>query len=246
MAGRLATLIQGAAVKFTVFSKDDLVVSHITADSRPEAERILASNVRDKWADAGVRIGHSLVNSEYIAEILGSLGDVSYPEYDGGFVFIHSQTGKPELEYVETPPETRDDFDCVACRGVPEDECDCTYSDDPTFEDCPCHGESRCIACKGTGNNLALRWTIYRMPVEADTRYESRLASIAKYVDRTLAEMKADLQSSNPMLVAQVICDIASHESWENFDSEPLKLSYAEVKERYRAFDHKTPRKIGA
>ena len=50
-------------------------------------------------------------------EEVGHIGDVSWVEYDGGPVFV-DRTGKydPELEYVETPPETREGFDDPEAR----------------------------------------------------------------------------------------------------------------------------------
>lgn len=204
-----------------------------------------------------------LKENPYIREVLGGLGDVNCPDYDGGFVFIQDQTGEPELEYVQTPcDDSARDWDCPGCRGSGSLMC--------TEEGCPCEGdgygdEATCVKCRGDGVNPELRWTVYRVCVEhlkevrkddhmylVPFRYEDSwphplsayeewftkdLASVASFAGTKEEELRADLVSFNPMTRAYAMETLAGYFGWHEFDSDPLLLSHREIQERYEDFD---------
>lgn len=187
-----------------------------------------------------------LATSPYIKQVLGTFGDVNAPDYDGGFVFIHAQTDRPEFEYVETPSE--DSYDCPVCSGMGSADCTLVPYDHPASREwacdhedtCPAQGEWTCIACKGSGVNAALRWTVYRGLVERLDwpNWRSVAETMGQDVGEYLRVMDEDA-SPDPMALMRAIEDAAGHYGWHELDSEPLSLSHAEITERYAGFDPK-------
>jgi hypothetical protein len=178
-----------------------------------------------------------LAESPFIKRIVGTFGDVNAPDYDGGFVFVHSQGDTLDWEYVEVPGE---DWDCPKCWGNPLLECGnegCRYEDE-----CPGAGEATCVFCKGTGKNPKLRWLVYSGLVEEPDWADYK--AVASYTGQDEADYAAvwvdpprPLTNGEIMARMRVIEDVASYHSWYEFDQEPLSLTYAEITARYEGFD---------
>lgn len=172
-----------------------------------------------------------LADSPFIKKVLGRVGDIGCPDYDGGFVFIHSQTDGPEIEWVEAP---NCDWDCRACSGTGWlDECCKEF--DLCYECNQEENAARCLACRGTGFNPSLRWTVYRALVERPDWID--LDDVSRSSGIEAETLKALLDSREPMALAQVFMMVGGHYGWYELDSEPLQLTKAEIEERYEDFD---------
>jgi hypothetical protein len=177
-----------------------------------------------------------LISSPYIKKFLGRVGDIGCPDFDGGFVFIHSQTDAPEIEWVEAPSES---WECALCwgSGAVEECCD----DLACYECNLRENQALCLACKGSGLNPHLRWRVFRACVEQpscvdenDIKRIKRIAITMGIAWQTLQDL---LTSKEPMALASAMMMVAEYYSWENFDSDPLVLTFSEINERYEGFE---------
>lgn len=135
--------------------------------------------------------------------VLGSVGDVNPLDYGGGIVFIHAQTGKPEIEWTEgldglarqvdadDPRKIKKIALTVYRVPVPDDVVD--YYD---------WADWKSIANQYEGPN--------------GTR-----------LTRKAMEIRG--QSNDPMQRAHIVIDLAQYEGWHNLDSEPAHIEYGEL-----------------
>jgi len=141
--------------------------------------------------------------TKYGFEIVGTVGDVNFPEYGGGEVYKlpapspfatrglpANQRGEFMLEYVE-PPEDNVDFD------------------DP-----------------------GARWAIYRVVLDKGLP-DGSLKSVAKTVGQKPSEIKNAFESNDPNDRAWAYECWAATYGWDSFDDAPLVLDKSSVEDRY-------------
>jgi hypothetical protein len=79
------------------------------------------------------------------------------------------------------------------------------------------------------------RWTVYRVDLDPDVPNWGDLKDVASTHGQDPKELAAAFASTNPMQRAWAYEAWAGHYGWNNFDSDPLQLTCAEMNERYEA-----------
>jgi len=77
------------------------------------------------------------------------------------------------------------------------------------------------------------RWTVYRVELEPGVPSWGDLKAVAKTSDQSPKELRAAFDSPDPMQRAWAYETWAGHYGWGEFDQDPLRLTCAEMNERY-------------
>ncbi len=177
------------------------------------------------------------MKADYVTRVLSTFGDVNPIDHAGGYIYCRRdnehapESPTAELEYIE-PPLGRgrnETWDCIECDGSPSSDCDCEH------ESCDNHGESECIACKGTGEDASLRWTVYTVLIEAYDWVDWE--GVASYTGMPIEDYREAFTSGNRVAMAHAIVDAASYHGWYEFDQEPLQFTRSEIEARCEALD---------
>lgn len=183
--------------------------------------------------------------ADYVTRILTSIGGVHPYDYAGGFVYLrrdndHSpESPIAEIEWID-PPEgngPRQSWDCPTCEGCGSGSCESPLYDYPTpehaaircdCETCDGRGEWQCTTCRGTGEDRALRWTLYRVPVESCDWIDWHAVAACTGAD-SMTYLDA-FEQGDRLAMARAIEDYATgYGSWYQLDQYPLSLTRAEV-----------------
>jgi hypothetical protein len=136
-------------------------------------------------------------------QLIANLGDVSPFDYGGYFVYRNTTGVYPEDAELLEGP-CEGDREYTVYRFCLDR---CTFVDG-VLSDNPFHPE--CPA-----------W------------FADNIAGVASCVGKDPAELIAGLCSADPVERAHAYRDIGSYHGWENLDQYPLRLSRAEVEQRY-------------
>ena len=153
---------------------------------------------------------------------VANLGDVSPLEYGGYFVYRDiTKVYAPEAELLREPEDGRD-HDSAARWTVYRFTLEpCTFIDG-ILSDNPYH-PSRPAWFAGTEPERELR--------PQDTTY---LRDLAEFIGADVKDLITDFCSDDPIRRAQAWRVVGDYHGYENLDSDPLVLTRAEVKKRYR------------
>lgn len=190
--------------------------------------------------------------ADLVTRILTTIGDCSPIDYGGGYVYMRRDNAHTpenpiaEVEYIEVPigHGPRDSWDCPACAGNGTGPCESPplAHASAEYQAIRCHcetcdgfGEWQCVTCRGTGEDPDLRWTVYRVLVEACDWVNWHDVAASTGEDPTV--YLDAFEQGERLAMARAIVDYAGHDGWYQLDQYPLSATRAEVMARVASLD---------
>lgn len=151
---------------------------------------------------------------------LRNLGDVSFLDYGGYFIYKHATGVYPE----------------EAERLIPDSMDESGDGGDPYLSTYTIYRFPLDRLKLVDGYLVPLKYAPdWPHPVEKyDEWFHEELGQVAESVGSTKAQMETALTSADPLDRAIAYEAIGNHFGWDNFDSYPLKINRREAEERYR------------
>jgi hypothetical protein len=150
---------------------------------------------------------------------IAQLGDVNPIDHGGYFIYRDITGVYPEEgEILEPPPEDSEDGQFTIYR-FSLDRCKVVWDDNPFA-----------VYLVPDGYNPE-NWQHALMSY--DEWFHDDLASVAESEGSTLAHLREEFCSPDPLARARAYESIGRYHGWENLDSYPLTLSREEVEKRY-------------